>query len=96
MKIMSIVGCLCFCGQELGTLNISISKDDIIPWSKVQDYTVWYAWMCLSKHDTDYMYLNLFHMKIVYTILQFCLKCLIYVYRYDTIVMSAIIWFLFY
>lgn len=31
MKIMSIVGCLCFRGQELGTLNTSISKDYIIP-----------------------------------------------------------------
>lgn len=40
MKIMSIVGCLCFCGQELGTLNTSISKDYIIPWSKLQVYTV--------------------------------------------------------
>lgn len=55
MKIMSIVGCLCFRGQELGTLNTSISKDYIIPWSKLQVYTVWYAWMCLSKHDTDYL-----------------------------------------
>lgn len=40
MKIMSIVGCSCFPGQELGTLNISISKDDLIPWSKVHVYTV--------------------------------------------------------
>lgn len=40
MKIMSIVGCLYFRGQELGTLNTSISKDYIIPWSKLQVYTV--------------------------------------------------------